>query len=388
MADEINNLTEDQLWDMSDEELEAQVNAIEGETDDLQEEEQTPEEEIEHTEEVEDLEQPVGQDSDDNASDEIEDEVETEEPSDEVEVDNETADETKTEDEQVTEEEATPEVKPQPTQTLKVKANGREFEFTPEEVLERFPQVFGQAMDYTRKTQAIKPWRKQIDALEQNKITPDDLNLMIDVLKGNKEAVTEVLKRTGIDALELETDEATNYVPEDYGRDEIQLDLQEVITDISSDPEYERTNKVLSNEWDDASWNELSATPTMIKALHEDVKSGMYDTLMPTVGKLKLYDGGRKSDIEYYKEAATMYYSNLEQVKMQEAAQRAAQDAEAKLQQVRQAQTSAEVERAKAPKRKAATPVSKAAPQRKAVDYLDDSEEAFEEWYNKIQDSY
>ncbi|NCB03383.1 MAG: hypothetical protein EOM67_14690, partial [Spirochaetia bacterium] len=107
-------------------------------------------------------------------------------------------------------------------QKLKFKANGKEYELTEAEMRDMFPKVFGQAMDYTRKTQAMKPWRKTIDAIEQAKLSHDQINLMIDVFKGDKNAIAEVIKRTGVDALDLDT-ENSRYEPKDYGRDDATL---------------------------------------------------------------------------------------------------------------------------------------------------------------------
>ena len=49
--------------------------------------------------------------------------------------------------------------------------------------------------------------------LQQNAgISDNDLNLFADVLKGDKEAIATILKRTGVDALDLDV-ENVNYAP-------------------------------------------------------------------------------------------------------------------------------------------------------------------------------
>ena len=72
----------------------------------------------------------------------------------------------------------------------KFKANGQDFEFSDEEILDQFETVFGKAMDYTQKMQKIAPYRKMISALEQEGVTHDALNLALDALKGDKGAMT------------------------------------------------------------------------------------------------------------------------------------------------------------------------------------------------------
>ena len=143
-------------------------------------------------------------------------------------------------------------------------------------------------MDYTKKMQTIAPWRKTIDAIEGAELSHTDVSLMIDALKGDKGAITEVLKRTGTDTLELDTDADSGYVAKDYGRDENALAIQDIVSDIGSDPEYAITEQILSKGWDQKSWETMSSKPELIRLLHADVKSGLYDKLKPTVDKLKV----------------------------------------------------------------------------------------------------
>ena len=302
-------------------------------------------------------------------------------------------DENSKEDDEGTEEDV------QPVNTAhKFKANGREYEFTDEEMRANYGRLFGQAMDYTKKMQTIKPYRKMIDAWEQEKLSQEDLNLAIDVLKGDKDAIGEAIKRAGVDALELDTDEERKYVPKDYGRDEKDLDLQDVLKDISVDKEYETTHKILSKDWDDQSWNKMSSKPEMIKLLHTDVKSGMYDTLMPTVDKLKMYDNGSKTDLEYYEAAAKMYYSGIQEAQAKETqdaadakvAEEARSQAEAEANKVAavKASTAKKASTKKAAsKRKAATTTKKVTAANKVGSLLDDiSDDDYDEWYKGLQD--
>ena len=400
------------LYDMSDEDLEAafqEAKASEEEVDDsgIVEDEEIEEEVVEDSEdtEFEEEDDDVVDEPEDEESDEGEDEteeVEEEEPEDlpedEDSDDNETDDEVDEEADEESKEDQTEaeETKiEEPVQPVnhKFKANGMEYEFSNNEIMEQFPKIFGQAMDYTKKTQAMKPWRKTIDALETAKLSHDDVSLAIDVLRGDTSAIQEVLKRQGIDALDLNTEEDKVFTPNDYGRDEKSLAIQDVIDDISVDPEYATTNQVLAKEWDDASWETMAKDPEMIRLLHTDVKSGVYDALKPVAAKLKLYDRGMKSDLEYYKDAAiqrhTAGQAEMDRQQSQAEAQRvqAAQELEQnRIAEVKAKQKSAKTVETKAKARKAAAPVRKKAGVKKTVDYLDESDEAFEDWYNNLQD--
>ena len=384
-------MTDDKLYSLSDEELErAFLDAKENEQYSDVDEPVTESIDMYEEEDIEIMEQPDELDEDSVDEGATDDEVTTETESTEVtaqpdeEVD--TEDEDPIEDVE-SEEDINDEIAQKEQQELVFKANGREFKFTQDEMLEQFPKIFGQAMDYTKKTQAMKPWRKTIDAIEQAKLGHEDINLMIDVMKGNKEAIAEVMKRTGVDSLEIDT-ENSKYTPNDYGRDDKALAIKDIVEEISVDKEYEITHRVLSKEWDEKSFREMTEDPDLIRLLHVDVKTGMFDKVQPIADKIKVLDRGSKTDLEYYRLAS------IELAQQQQEASRAAYEAERQKQE-REARLARQVEidrvkktqerqkevAVKAVERKAATPTTRKVPTSKVVDYLDNSDEAFEEWY-------
>lgn len=315
-------------------------------------------------------------------------EVDTEAASEDAETDADGTDDVDSEQTEEVDAKAGTEV--QPAQKYRVKANGKEYEFTEEEVRAQFPKVFGQAMDYTRKMQQIKPWRQTIDAIEQAKLSHDDVSLMIDVLKGDKAAIAAVLKRTGVDTLELDTEDS-KYVPKSYGRDESTLAIKDIVDEISQDQEYAVTSRIIDREWDEGSWREMSRDPSLIKALHIDVKSGVYNKVQPIAEKMKLYEGGRRSDLDYYKLAAQEYYKELAAQEayargVQEAKQEKVVQQERKVVEVKQKEVQRKTTQQAAAKRKAAAPTKPGPSKPQGVtDYLEDSDEAFEEWYSNLQ---
>ena len=384
-------MTDDKLYSLSDEELErAFLDAKENEQYSDVDEPVTESIDTYEEEDIEIMEQPDEIDEDSVDEGATDDEVTTETESTEVtaQPDEEVATEDEDPIEDVeSEEDINDEIAQKEQQELVFKANGREFKFTQDEMLEQFPKIFGQAMDYTKKTQAMKPWRKTIDAIEQAKLGHEDINLMIDVMKGNKEAIAEVLKRTGVDSLEIDT-ENSKYTPNDYGRDDKALAIKDIVEEISVDKEYEITHRVLSKEWDEKSFREMTEDPDLIRLLHVDVKTGMFDKVQPIADKIKVLDRGSKTDLEYYRLAS------IELAQQQQEANRAAYEAERQKQE-REARLARQVEidrvkktqerqkevAVKAVERKAATPTTRKVPTSKVVDYLDNSDEAFEEWY-------
>lgn len=382
------------LYDMDDEELEeafraakeelaSGVNSFE-ESEDTSDTEDYQEDDDNNTDEDTDEDQSSEEDENDGA----------EQPGDVQDSDTGVNDDDSTEDQPAGKESASddqPAGDSEEDKSLKVrkfKADGKEYEFTQEEIDTQFPKIFAQAMNYTKKMQAIAPWRKTIDAIEQAKLSHDDVNLMIDVLKGDKGAISEVLKRTGTDTLDLNPEEPA-YIPNDYGRDGRTLAIHDVLDSIKHDPEYAVTQRILNSDWDEASWNALASNPENIRLLHIDVKSGEYGILQPRAEKLKVLDGYRRTDLEYYMEAARSYYQEKATLEAQQrnaqeltarteaAVQQRIADAKAQGQQRTAAQQASK-------QRKAAAPSAPRAAAPKVVDYLDASDEEFEEWYKRI----
>ena len=331
---------------------------------------------VEEEEEVDGTETEVEEDEVDTAE-QPEDENESEDSDDNNDVDEEQVEETEedsetdegiqeTVDEHPTKEETKPTADTHKVPTFRLKADGTEFDLTEDEL----KQLASKGMNYTKKMQDIKEYREHVSAIKEAALSKDDINLMIDVLKGDKDALATVMKRTGVDALDVDV-ENSKYVPKNYGRNEVELDIEEVVETISRDPEYVTTKHIISSNWDKQSQMEFVKDPIKIKKLHEDVKNGTFDQVVPMMLKKKALDGARKSDIEYYIEAGTDYYQN----KVRETynasvieAEKAKKQADIKVVKEQEAKRSVVTETAS--KRKAATMTKPKTAKRSIDDYL------------------
>jgi hypothetical protein len=259
----------------------------------------------------------------------------------------------------------------------KYSADGKEYEFTEDEIFDQFGTVFGKAMNYTQKMQKIAPYRKMISAMEEEGITESQFNTAIDALKGNKDAIQSLMKTHNIDPLDIDGEsEGESYSPTQYGKSEYQQRIEEVTGKISSDPEYVTTVDVIQNKWDSASRSEFSKNPDMISGLHNDIKSGLYDKVMPVAAKMKVLDGNSKSDIEYYMLAGQEVSSK------ENSSKSSVDDANNKTQEMvdKSGQASSEAQR-----KRAAASTRTRADKKGVTDYLeDDNDEHFDDWYKKL----
>lgn len=265
---------------------------------------------------------------------------------------------------------------PEKPNLRKYSANGQEYEFTEEEIFEKFGSVFGQAMNYTQKMQKIAPYRRMLSAMEEEGIDENQFFFAIDALKGKKEAIQQLLKTHNIDPLDIDIDidneqNGNTYSPTPYGKTETHQRIHEVTSAISSDKEYALTVDVIQNQWDDASKGTFAENPEYIQALHNDIKSGVYDKVAPIAAKIKTLDGNIRSDIEYYMLAG-------QQVTQQSSAEEKNQKAQADMK--KSEKTSSEAAR-----KRAAASTNSRADSRGITDYLDDNDENFEAWYKNLE---
>ena len=180
------------------------------------------------------------------------------------------------------------------------KANG--VEMTPKSIADakRLQQM---GANYHKKMAGMKPALKALKTLENNGLLDEEqLNFLIDINKGNPEAITQLLKKNNINPLDVNTEQEANYTPTDHSASDKELELDEVLEGIHASPNYTRTLTTVTKEWDSASRNEAATKPHIISVINGHMDSGVYDKVMSAVQ----YDRscGRLtgiSDLEAYK---------------------------------------------------------------------------------------
>ena len=258
-------------------------------------------------------------------------------------------------------EDSTPEsVATTPDTLYKIKANGKEFEMT----LDELKQTASKGMDYLKKTTALKPYRTMIAAMEENKVSPEDINLLIDLKKGNKEAIAKLIKENEVDVYDLP--EANDYKPQEYRQSETALEMKEVLSTISKDTEFSRTSEIYA-AFDDQTKAFLNEDPSRIAGLHNDIKTGVFDKVLPLAEKKAMIDGYNAPFLQYYLQAGQeILNANNRPI------------------QTEQKQYVPPENRAN--KIAAGLPSSRG-DKKTVIDYLDEeiSDEDFKEWYSKLQ---
>lgn len=281
-------------------------------------------------------------------------------------------------DDDITKEQPNGENEEEPNQTsftpFKLKADGVEI---PIESLDELEKLASQGVNYTRKMQDMAPFRKQLSAMVENNINEDDINLLIEAKGGSKEALATLINQAGVDALDIDAESANGYKPKQYGLNENQIELKDIVSQISSDTEYAMTENIVDKKWDDKSRGILEANPKAILDLHEDIKSGDYKKYEAEALKMKMMYGAQYSDVEYYAHVR----NNDLAAKKQE---RETKNSDAVEKEIARRNKQEKINKSSNKKKAAATPKSKAGSNKSTVDYLNSPDEDYEAWYKDV----
>ncbi len=162
------------------------------------------------------------------------------------------------------------------------KANGREIKLNnPEEVI----QLMQRGANYTKKMQALQPSLKILRMLENNELHDENkINHVIDIMKGDKEAIRHFLKEKGIDPLDFDSESGKQYKP---GNHKISDNAMNFVSTLDEMKESEHGNAVIAdaNTWDDASKNAIFENPQVLSLLADHRQKGYYDQIVGEIEK-------------------------------------------------------------------------------------------------------
>jgi hypothetical protein len=165
--------------------------------------------------------------------------------------------------------------------------------------------------DYHTKMKTLSPNLKLVSMLEKEGLLDQNkLNNLIDLSKRDPNAIAQLIKDSGIDPLDIDTNEAVSYKPNNYSVSDREFAINQVIDDIKNTDSFDKTINILQKEWDAESRKTLSENPSIISVINEHVGSGVYDKVISVVDRERAL--GRLSnvpDVEAYRIVA----ENLQQ---------------------------------------------------------------------------
>lgn len=166
------------------------------------------------------------------------------------------------------------------------KANGRMIHLkSPEEAIRLMQMGAG----YGRKIQDLQPYLKVMRMLEKHELIDEGkLSYLIDINNKNPDAIKKLIKESGIDPLDINTEDNVDYRPTNHAVSDQEMAFQEVLSEIQHHDTGQETLRTINQTWDPESkallWNE----PNLLKVIQSQRDAGIYDQVVAEIDRQKL----------------------------------------------------------------------------------------------------
>ena len=156
--------------------------------------------------------------------------------------------------------------------------------------------------NYNKKMAALKPNLKLLKLLENNGLLSEEkLSFLIDLDKKNPDAITKLVKDSGLDPLEMDVSKS-DYKPNTYTVHDREIELDSVLSDIQDTPTYGKTISVVGTKWDGESKKIIVENPQLIKVINDHMANGVFDLISNEVDRQRALNRlNGVSDIEAYR---------------------------------------------------------------------------------------
>lgn len=175
------------------------------------------------------------------------------------------------------------------------KANGKDIQ---PRTVDDIVSLMQQGANYTKKMQAIAPYKKIVESLNKAKIsTEDDINFLIDIHNGDSEAIKKLLGKYNVNPIDLDM-ESINYIPKNNMVSKNELDFKNTI-DGMDQQSLTKIEHIIMKEWDEESKNIVLTNNDALKGLYEEIAVlGRFDEINAEVEREKML--GRYENVPYF----------------------------------------------------------------------------------------
>ena len=139
--------------------------------------------------------------------------------------------------------------------------------------------------NYTQKMQGLAPNLKLLRMLENHNLLDESkLSFLIDLDKRDPNAIQKYMKDGQIDPMDVDTDADSSYVAKSYGVSDKEHNFRSTLEEVSASGfSGKELIKDLNSNWDAESKDKLFENAQILRILHEQKQSGVYDTIMHEV---------------------------------------------------------------------------------------------------------
>lgn len=163
-----------------------------------------------------------------------------------------------------------------------IKAAGGEFKI---ETVDDAKKLIQKGLGYNRGMAEVAPLRRVGKMLEKAKLLDEqELSYLIDLRNGDKTAIAKLLKDNGIDPVETDWEETSDYKNTgDHLVQDEEIALEDVFESIQHSPAFSSTLDLVTKGWDVQSRNALYKDPQRIVEINTAKENGVFDVVMQQV---------------------------------------------------------------------------------------------------------
>ena len=140
--------------------------------------------------------------------------------------------------------------------------------FTPRNI-DEVKTLMSQGVDYLYKTQQLAQHRKQIELLQREGISHDDLTFLIDLKKRDPEAIKKFFADGNINPYDIDVSESPNYQPKTQMIDDATLNLRDSVNNLMSMPDGRACYDELVHTLDKQSQDYFLKEPELLQTFYQ-----------------------------------------------------------------------------------------------------------------------
>jgi hypothetical protein len=111
---------------------------------------------------------------------------------------------------------------------------------------------------------------------------------MIVVHRIDPAAIAKLVKESGVDVLDIDTDTPPAYEPGNHTVSDNEMSFSDALGDVMSNPEGKETVNVINSQWDQASKEQIFKEPNILQIITDQRGNGIYDQISAEIDKQKM----------------------------------------------------------------------------------------------------
>lgn len=146
-----------------------------------------------------------------------------------------------------------------------------------------------QGANYSKKMEQLAPHMKMLKTLERAKISPENIDFLIDLHNKDPQAIKKLVSDSDIDPMDIDvgSDEVEAYKPNDHQITDKEFQLDQKLESLKTSDHYTDVVRVVGNEWDESSRHVVANNPQILDVIEDHMSKGFYPLIEAEVVRQK-----------------------------------------------------------------------------------------------------